>query len=138
MNTGIIMLFANNEKEIKENEFKKILDKYSVKFCFVNNASKDKTLEKLKEIKAKTVNNIVILDVKKKRGIMTAVKAGVRCLVNNEDFNSIIYFEYYKYRDFLKIENTFDLIKNKKTISSNRNLLVNVFSLEELAEIKLK
>ena len=62
---GIIIVFSNNEKEIKETPFQMLLDNDVAEFCFVNNASNDNTFDQLKNIKTKTFNNISILDIKK-------------------------------------------------------------------------
>ncbi|PWG06796.1 glycosyltransferase [Polaribacter aquimarinus] len=138
MKTGIILLFFNDEKEITENYFKVFLNNRASNFCFVNNASKDKTLDKLKEIKKFNYKNISIIDIKRNKGKNAAIKAGVRYLKNNEDFNSIVYFEFSKYRKHKNPEHLLQCIDdNKKVINiiskaSNRKILKNVFSLEEI------
>ncbi|WP_197493495.1 glycosyltransferase [Formosa sp. Hel1_33_131] len=137
MKKGIIIVFSNNEKEIKETQFDKLLDKDVAEFCFVNNASNDHTLDKLKDIKTKTFNNISIVDVKKNKGTKAAIKAGVRYLVNNKELKLIIYLVFYKNTDFLNLEYTLNIMmnRNKKIINlntNNRNILQNVFSLEQL------
>lgn len=138
MKTGIIFLFSNDEKEIKENKFETLLIKDSSKFCFVNNASNDRTLERLKEIKETTLKNVSIVDIKKNKGVNAAIKAGVRYLKNNEDFSSIIYFEFSKYSGYHNLEKILTRIINKKEIlnfisnTSKRNILKNVFSLEQI------
>lgn len=137
MKKGVIIVFSNNEKEIKETQFDKLLDKDIAEFCFVNNASNDHTLDKLKDIKTKTFNNISIVDVKKNKGTKAAIKAGVRYLVNNKELKLIIYLVFYKNTDFLNLEYTLNIMmnRNKKIINlntNNRNILQNVFSLEQL------
>ena len=137
MKKGIIIVFSNNEKEIKETQFDKLLDKDVAEFCFLNNASNDHTLDKLKDIKTKTFNNISIVDVKKNKGTKAAIKAGVRYLVNNKELKLIIYLVFYKNTDFLNLEYTLNIMmnRNKKIINlntNNRNILQNVFSLEQL------
>jgi hypothetical protein len=140
MNTGIIMLFSNNENEIKENQFDAFLNKNNAKICFVNNASKDNTLEMLKGINNKTTKNITILDVKKNKGLKAAIKAGARYLMNNNDISSIIYFEFYKNKDFKNLEYMLDVIFNMRKYikrianKESRSTLKNVYSLEELTK----
>ena len=132
------MLFSNNENEIKESQFDTLLDKNVAKICFVNNASKDKTLEKLKSINNKAQNNITIIDVKKDKGIKAAIKAGARYLMNNHDLNSIIYLEFYKNKDFKNLEYMLDVVFNMKNYikllanTENRSILKNVYSFEEI------
>ena len=138
MKTGIIFLFSNNGKDIKENQFEILSINDSSKFCFVNNASNDNTLEKLKEIQEKTLKDVSIVDIKKNKGINLAIKAGVRYLKNKEDFSSIIYFEFSKYNEFKDLYRILTRIINKKEVlnfivnTSHRNILKNVFSLEEI------
>ena len=139
MKKGIIIVFSNNEKEIKETPFDTLLDKDVAEFCFVNNASNDNTLDKLKEIKNKTFNNISIVDIKKNKGIKVAIKAGVRYLVNNKELKLIIYLEFYKNYGFVNLDYTLNIIVNSdhKIINliantNNRNILQNVFSMEQL------
>lgn len=139
MKKGIIIVFSNNEKEIKETQFDKLLDKDVAEFCFVNNASNDHTLDKLKDIKTKTFNNISIVDVKKNKGTKAAIKAGVRYLINYEELKIIICLEFHKNKDFVNLEYTLNVIVNSDhkiinlfTNTNNRNILQNVFSLEQL------
>ena len=64
MKIGIILLFSNNEKDIKETHFQKLSENTAIKFCFINNASEDNTLETLKSIKNESIKNISIIDIK--------------------------------------------------------------------------
>jgi hypothetical protein len=137
MKKGVIVVFSNNEKEIKEYPFNTLLIKDIQKICFVNNASKDSTLDKLKEIKS--FDNGSVIDVKKNKGVKAAIKAGVRYLINNEDLQLIIYLEFYKNNNFANLDQTLNLIidSNKKIIdlftnTNNRTMLQNVFSSEQL------
>jgi len=139
MKKGIIIVFSNNEKEIKETQFEKLLDTDVAEFCFVNNASNDNTLDQLKDIKTKTFNNISIVDIKKNKGTKAAIKAGVRYLVNNQELKLIIYLEFYKNNDFVNLEYTLNIIINSDheiiklfTNTNHRNILQNVFSSEQL------
>ena len=134
-------MFSNNEKEIKETQFNTLLDTDVAEFCFVNNASNDNTLDQLKDIKTKTFKNISIVDIKKKKGIKAAIKAGVRYLINYEELKLIVYLEFYKNNDFVNLEYTLDIIvkSDHETIklftnTNNRNIFQNVFSLEQLNE----
>lgn len=134
-------MFSNNEKEIKETPFEMLLDKDVAEFCFVNNASNDNTFDQLKNIKTKTFNNISILDIKKNKGTKAAIKAGVRYLVNNKELKLIIYLELYKNNNFVNLEFLLNSIVNSDheiiklfANKNNRNILQNVFSLEQLNE----
>ena len=48
MKKGVIVVFSNNEKEIKEYPFNTLLIKDIQEICFVNNASKDRHLGQTK------------------------------------------------------------------------------------------
>lgn len=129
------MLFSDNEKEIEFNHFNKLLKNSNIKICFVNNASKDKTFSVLKEIKS---SNVSIIDIKKNKGLKAAVKAGVRFLTSNQEFRSIFYFEFHKYKAFLNLEKKFGFIKKKTNPFKDlpkiekRILLNKVYSIEQL------
>ena len=67
MKIGVIILFFNNEKEIDSIQFKNIFNQIkNMEVCFVNNGSKDNTLQMLKFIKDENNANIHLLDIKKK------------------------------------------------------------------------
>ncbi|QNM86893.1 hypothetical protein H9W90_07225 [Polaribacter pectinis] len=134
MKTGVILLFSDNEKDIGENQFQKLSQNSAITYCFINNASKDKTLETLINIKNKTQKNISILDIRKKKGLLASVKAGVRYLTSKQDLNSIIYFEFKKYNEFLKLESKFKIPTSNNLFKKiyERSILNNVFSLEQI------
>tara|TARA_B110000908_G_C10248363_1_gene450262 strand:- start:140 stop:667 length:528 start_codon:yes stop_codon:yes gene_type:complete len=135
--TGVIILFSNDEQEIQRINFNKILKNNSIKFCLVNNASKDNTIGKLENIYRQT-NNIAVLDIKKDKGIKVAVKAGVRYLKNHESLNAIVYFEFNKIQNFENLMRKVNLLFTEgnglksKLNSSTRTNLKNILSLEEL------
>lgn len=138
MKIGIIVLFFNNENEITKEYFQEMINKPTSCFCLVNNASYDKTLHKLVDFKKATYNNITVLDIKRNRGIKAAVKAGVRYLKNQQDFNTIIYFEFSEYNKLKHLKNILNVLKNEEdsteifTETCNRKILKNVYSLQEI------
>ncbi len=134
---GVIILFSNDEQEIQRINFNKILKNNSIKFCLVNNASKDNTIGKLENIYRQT-NNIAVLDIKKDKGIKVAVKEGVRYLKNHKSLNAIVYFEFNKIQNFENLMRKVNLLFTEgnglksKLNSSTRTNLKNILSLEEL------
>ena len=77
--------------------------------------------------------------MKKNKGIKAAIKAGVRFLVNNKELKLIVYLEFYKNNDLVNLEYTLNIIVktdremiNLITNTNNRNILQNVFSMEQL------
>jgi hypothetical protein len=91
MNTAIIITFHNYEKEININAFANYCNKAkSIEFCFVNNDSKDGTNSLLKEIKEQC-DNVSIVNIKKFKSDMSAVRSGARYMFNQFELNHLGY-----------------------------------------------
>jgi hypothetical protein len=138
MNSGVIIIFSNNEKEISDLYKENLLNINANKVCFVNNASTDKTLNLLNKIKFESKNNISILDIKHDKGVKSALKSGARLLLSESEFDFIVYLEsnMLEYLDVLKgYMINFEEKKqdyNSLPTRSKRNVLNNVFSIDEL------
>ena len=93
MKIGVIIIFHNNQDEIDTNEIVQSL-KFSedIELCFVDNESKDKTLEKLREIK-ESCNNVSIVEIKKHITQQAAKRAGARYVFNNYNLRHIGYLD---------------------------------------------
>lgn len=144
MHSGIIIIFNNDAQTIDTNPILDFLDKNNFKICLVNNASTDKTTETLNKIKlqANASDNIFILDNSRNKGLKYAVKAGARFLLNEAEFENMIYLEsniimYLKHIEeyFSQIELQKELLSKYQT-RSERNVLSNVFPFEELIKMK--
>ncbi|MFY0712685.1 hypothetical protein J1D01_03340 [Seonamhaeicola sp. NFXS20] len=136
---GIILIFYNNEKNLNLNVLTQVLNEASkLHFCLVNNGSSDKTLELLESIKYNCTNQINVLDVKKNKGELMALKSATRYLNStlNLKFIGYVAIENLKGVDVLKKLlglkpnfyneiNTSFLVKPK----SNSVLVKNVFSI---------
>ncbi|WP_298767159.1 glycosyltransferase [uncultured Polaribacter sp.] len=139
MKTGIIILFFNNENEITKEYFRELLNKPTSCFCLVNNASNDKTLHRLVDFKKAINNKVTVLDIKRNKGVKAAIKAGVRYLKNQQDFNSIIYFEFSEYKKQKHLKNILNFLNNENSNmqviskTTDRKILKNVFSIKEIA-----
>lgn len=82
MKTGIIIVFHNYEKDIDQDFFIKYFKKLRpIKFCLVNNNSKDNTGLLLSEI-TERCKNVSLVNIKRLKSNKTAVRAGVRYLWN--------------------------------------------------------
>ena len=91
MKIGIIIVFHNWEQQIDKNLFILYAQKLPhLKFCLVNNDSKDKTYEILKEIKEQS-DNVSIVNIKKFKSDISAVKAGARYMFNQSKFKHLGY-----------------------------------------------
>ena len=138
MNSGVIIIFSNNEKEISDLYKENLLNINANKVCFVNNASTDNTLNLLNNIKFESKNNISILDIKHNKGVKSALKSGARLLLSESEFDFIVYLEsnMLEYLDVLKgYMINFEEKKqdyNSLPTRSKRNVLNNVFSIDEL------
>ncbi|MGK0414549.1 MAG: glycosyltransferase involved in cell wall biosynthesis [Polaribacter sp.] len=143
MNSGIIIVFKNDEHVINVDHIVKILDANNFKICLVNNASKDNTSSLLNRIKFKSNTNsdVFVLDNKQDKGLKYAVKAGARFLLNETEFNSIIYLESNILMHLKNMANYFLQLTTQKEIykecstRSDRNVLKDVFPLAELLKI---
>ena len=138
MNSGVIIIFSNNEKEINDLNKENLLNINANKVCFVNNASIDNTLNLLNKIKFESKNNITILDIKHDKGVKSALKSGARLLLSESEFDFIVYLES-NMLEFLKVlkEYLIDFEEKKQDYNSlptrsKRNVLNNVFSIDEL------
>ncbi|WP_369049419.1 hypothetical protein [Tenacibaculum sp. UWU-22] len=140
MKFGIILLFSDNENEIKNNQFINLFNKTKhTIFCFVNNASKDDTLKLLKVISRNSECNISILDIKKEKKEVIAIKAGARYLYSAvEDLKFIVYANMGDLTDlgilkdlFATIQNTTDF-KEVFQINTKRGTLKNVFPIHKI------
>ncbi len=91
MKTGIILIFHNNERDINSEIFIKDLQQTeNIELCLVNNDSKDDTFRILQEIK-EACKNVSVVNIKKFKSDISAVRAGARFMFNNFDMSHIGY-----------------------------------------------
>lgn len=138
MNSGVIIIFSDFEKEIANFDKQNLLSIGTNKVCFVNNGSKDNTLNILNNLKFESQNNIMILDIKQDRGLKYALKAGARLLLSESEFDFIVYLKSSMLEYLEVLEEYLINFKEKKeeynslSSRSKRNVLNNVFSIDEL------
>ena len=109
MKLGIIIIFHNNEDIIDKDFFISHLNEAKdIEFCFVNNASFDKTYQFLTEIK-EDCSCVSLVDIKKYTSESIAVKAGARFLFNVFELNHTGYVstnprdkEHFMLKELLK------------------------------------
>lgn len=135
---GLIIIFCDDEKNINKKLFKNFFKHQDVKLCFVNNGSKDNTLDLLEAAKNEATTNISVVDIKKNKGTVAAVKAGARFLFSTENLKCILYLksDMLSYVSDLKkqleILNKIDYtIKNKSTVKKNNKILQKVISFDD-------
>ena len=91
MKTAIIITFHNYEKDININFFINYCNKAEgIKFCLVNNDSKDNTDLLLMEVKEQC-DNVSVVNIKKFKSDIFAVRSGARYMFNQFKLNHLGY-----------------------------------------------
>ncbi|PQJ82016.1 glycosyltransferase [Polaribacter glomeratus] len=138
MNSGVIIVFSNDESEIIDFDQKYLSNISTNKICFVNNASTDNTLNLLKDIQFKSKKNISIVDIKHDKGLKSAIKSGARLLSSESEFDFIVYLKSNMLESLSSLTVFLKNFKENKQdykalpTRSNRNVLFDVFSICEL------
>ncbi|WP_281755371.1 glycosyltransferase [Neptunitalea chrysea] len=123
MKTGIIIPCYNVGRELDVNSFIKFVEankEYHI--CFVNNGSKDNTLQLFYNLQMLDNLNFSIVDVKRRVSNENAVRAGVRFLYNqsNVPVNGYIVLEF---------SNDLESVLKKQNIVDNSNELYKFYGL---------
>ncbi|AUP77636.1 glycosyltransferase [Flavivirga eckloniae] len=139
MKTGIIIPCYNEGSRLNANafiEFIKSHKKYHL--CFVNDGSKDDTLEVLHDIQKEMPRRVSILNLKKNVGKAAAVGAGARYLFNRQNIEYIGFIDAdlsTGFNDFEKMVDTLHNYDNLSLVYGSRrkgfirkNLFRNLFS----------
>jgi hypothetical protein len=152
MKTGIIITFHNYEKEIDPDLFISSCNKSkNIEFCLVNNDSKDDTYLILKEIREEC-NNVSIVNIKKFKSDISAVKSGARYMFNQFKLNHLGYINANLLnKQYKGLNNVIvniskyqeDMIKYDKKVLKNQNkkktLFQRLFSVVEyLTKLQLE
>lgn len=152
MKTGIIIIFHNYERFIDKELFVRHAEKAKyIHFCLVNNNSKDNTYRVLKDIK-EVCQNVSVVNIKKFKPDISAVKAGARYMFNqfdldhlgyintnllnkkNENLNTIIKVIEENKEDILKYD--IEIVKKNEI---KQSLYQNLFSvIDYLKKLKLE
>lgn len=128
MNLGLIIICHNCAYRIdKDGVIDCIGRAKNLRICLVNNDSSDKTHDLLNAIK-ENCENISVVNVKKHKSDTSAVRAGVRYMVNQ--FN-------IRYLGYVTNLNNHEIIGLIDTISQNQNMILNYY-LSELNKRKIK
>ncbi|MHA7056305.1 dolichyl-phosphate beta-glucosyltransferase [Aquimarina sp. M1] len=113
MKTGIIIPCYNEEKRLNTNAFVEFINQENeYHLCFVNDGSKDNTIEVLKKIQSINPSKVSVVDVKKNAGKAAAVRAGSRYLYNYGSIDYIGFIDADLSTDFEDFEG---LVKTLKT-----------------------
>ena len=153
MKTGIIVIFHNNEKDIDLRFFiQQINTTKNLKLCLVNNCSKDNTYKLLKEVKEACETKLSLVNIKKFKTDVSAVRAGARYMSNQFDLSHIGYVtsssintKYNGLNDLIKAvcENQQDILKYNIDFLEKQEIKLTLFQslfsvIEYLKKIKIE
>jgi len=120
MNIGVIVICHNNVGELNPQAvIENINATDKIKMCFVDNESKDDTLEHLFEIKESCEDNVSIVQIKKKVNCESAKRAGARYIFNNFDLKQIGFVDT---ADITK--NNYDINKMLNSLCENKDDII--------------
>jgi len=138
MKTGIIIIFHNNDNEMDPSFFiEQIKQTSNLELCLVNNDSKDSTYELLNEVKD-SCDNVSVINIRKFKSDVAAVKAGARFLFSAFQLKNVGYVsinmlntKYHGLNSLIKmIAENQDVIINysHKTLKKKQTLFQSLFS----------
>ncbi|RLJ61196.1 glycosyl transferase family 2 [Lacinutrix venerupis] len=120
---GVVIPCYNEEERLLSEEFLSYIDKNSgYHLCFVNDGSKDKTLEVLKDLQKGREDFITVYDCEKNGGKAEAVRLGMLYMAKKEDLDYIGFLDADLSTDLADFD---DLVKtietsNFKIVSGSR------------------
>lgn len=110
---GVVIPCYNEEERLLSEEFINYIDKNSgYHLCFVNDGSKDKTLDVLKELQKGREDFITVYDCKKNGGKAEAVRLGMLYMAKKEDLDYIGFLDADLSTDLADFD---DLVKTIET-----------------------
>lgn len=120
MNIGVIVICHNNAGELNpQTVIENINATDKIKMCFVDNESKDDTLEHLLEIKESCEDKVSIVQIKKKVNCESAKRAGARYMFNNFDLKHIGFMDTAAIT-----ENNYDINEMLNTLCENKDDII--------------
>ena len=133
MKIGVIIIFHNNEKDIDTEFFIEYLNQTkNLELCLVNNASRDNTYQLLKEIKESSETTVSLVDIKKFKSDVSAVRSGSRFMFNQFDLQHIGYISTN-----LINSKSYSIKSLIKSMSKNQNIILEYnISIMKKKEIK--
>ncbi|WP_167342804.1 dolichyl-phosphate beta-glucosyltransferase [Nonlabens sp. SY33080] len=118
MKTGIIIPCYNEEKRLDVQAFIEFIQAHeNYHLCFVNDGSKDNTLEVLNSIRKNSPQRVSVVDVKKNAGKAAAVRSGARYLYNREDIDYIGFIDADLSTDFKDFKKLVDTLHNNDELT---------------------
>ncbi len=118
MKTGIIIPCYNEAKRLNVTAFVNFIQKENnYHLCFVNDGSKDRTIDVLKEIQSLSPQNVSVIDMKKNSGKAAAVRAGARYLYSRGDIKFIGFIDADLSTDFKDFDGLLKTLKTSNKLS---------------------
>lgn len=139
MKTGIIIPCYNEGKRIDTNAFLNFVQSQEDYYlCFINDGSKDNTLEVLKEMEIAEPLKISVVNLKKNAGKAAAVRRGTRKLYLKQDIDYIGFMDAdlsTDFADFMKLVDTMEKNKNLSLVYGSRSGQDNKIERNPLREV---
>jgi CheY-like chemotaxis protein len=120
---GVVIPCYNEEKRLMSEEFQKFVNSnLSYHLCFVNDGSKDNTLEVLYDLKNQNEGRISVYDCAQNGGKAEAVRLGMLHLAQQQQFDYIGFLDADLSTNFEDFDTLVDTIKNSdfKIVSGSR------------------
>ncbi len=118
MKTGIIIPCYNEEKRLNVAAFLNFIQKENdFHLCFVNDGSKDNTIEVLKDIQSRNPHKVSVIDIRKNSGKAAAVRAGARYLHSRGDIEFIGFIDADLSTDFEDFDELLKTLKTNKKLN---------------------
>ncbi|MFD2826106.1 dolichyl-phosphate beta-glucosyltransferase [Leeuwenhoekiella polynyae] len=124
MKTAIIIPCYNEETRINKSAFINFIQSSeNYHLCFVNDGSKDKTLDVLKGIQQTDQQKVSVIDMKRNSGKAAAVRAGARYLHTKSDIEHIGFIDAdlsTDFEDFIALDDTLKRNATLKMVFGSR------------------
>ena len=120
---GVVIPCYNEEKRLLSSEFTDFIEKNSgYHLCFVNDGSKDKTLEVLNDLRKGREDFITVYDCEKNGGKAEAVRQGMLFMSKKEDLDYIGFLDADLSTDLSDFDDLVSTIENSdyKIVSGSR------------------
>jgi CheY-like chemotaxis protein len=120
---GVVIPCYNEEERLLSTEFLDFVDKHSgYHLCFVNDGSKDKTLEVLNKLRLGRESYITVYDCEKNGGKAEAVRLGMLHMAEKEDLDYIGFLDADLSTDLADFDDLVSTIENSdyKIVSGSR------------------
>lgn len=119
MKTCIIIPCYNEEERIQTKDFLEFISNNNIDFCFVNDGSKDDTINVLHTIKRKEKEKVLILNLDKNKGKAEAIRIAILDLYNKHNYDLIGYLDADLATPLFEIKNL-----QREFLENNKLLLV--------------